>query len=148
MPAPPPPAASASWSACMSSRGRPTTSRRFSRSRSGSHRAQPARWRLAPPLARRHWPQRQALAHHQERLRRVVQVEQPPVQRTRKDLIAAHEERHRAAVADGFVEPDAKDVTQRVEEMAQLRNGKSAPAQIGERLELEDVERRIPPLRI
>src|SRR3954469_21083083 len=116
MPVPPPPAASASWSAFTSLRGRPTTSRKCFRS--GSPLAS---------FARRQRPQRQVFPHSQQRLRRPIQVEQPPVHTARKELIATDIQRQRATLADGFVQPDAKHFLQRSQQTPQPRHRESPP---------------------
>src|SRR5437762_1881872 len=131
MPAPRRPAVWANSSACTLFRIPPTTSRRCFRSGK--------RLRALPSLPRRQRPERQLFPNHHQRLRGTIEVVQLSVRRPREQLIAADEERQRTAVANRFVEPHAKHLTQRGQQTPQPRNRKPAPPEIGEDLELEHV---------
>src|SRR5687768_10095663 len=132
MPAPRPPAGLASWSASTSSRVRPTTSRKSFRSASP-----------LPPLPGGHRPHRQIFSYHQQRLRRILETEHPSVLRARIQTVAADEQRHRAALADCLVQPDTEHILHRIEQVSELRDREPAPAQIGQYLELDDIERGV-----
>src|SRR3954463_14261227 len=96
MPAPPPPAAWASWSACTSFRVRPTTSKRFSRSASAL--ARPAR-----PQRRAQFLQQPFVPDNQQRLRRLVeQIEKVAAIGARIDVAAVREQLHARAPARGI----------------------------------------------
>src|SRR6185503_20110537 len=73
--------------------------------------------------------------------------EESPVLHPYVQPIAADEKRHRAAVADRFIEPHGEDVAQRREQTPQPRDRKPPAPEIGQYLQLEDVERRVTALR-
>jgi hypothetical protein len=141
--APPPRAAWASWSACTSFHGPPTTSRRCFRFPDFGMCAGPA---LAFP--RRHRAQQQILPHHQERLRRRIQIEQAAILRPRIQALVADKERQRPAFSDRLVEPHAEQRAERLDERAEAWYREATVAKVGEGLQFQHVEGRVAALRV
>ena len=79
------------------------------------------------PLARGERANRHFLAHHQQRLRRVVHVEEASILRPCVQLITGDKKRHRPVVADRLVQPHAEHVPQGGEQPPQPGDGKAAP---------------------
>src|SRR5712671_3619499 len=128
MPAPPPPVASASWSAFTSFRVRPTTSKRSSRS--ASTRCPLPR----PPAAQRRaqFLQQPFVSHHQQRLRRLVQqVEKLAAIGAGVNVASIGEELHTSAAAGGVKQPRVEPPAQRFQNLVQLMHREAAPPEIG-----------------
>src|SRR5580765_6848665 len=132
---PPPPAASASWSACTLFRVRPTTSTRRSRSASAPRA-------LARPQRRSQLLQQPFVPDHHQRLsRRLQQVEELAALGARVDVLTIRQQLNLSTATGRLEQPCAELLAQNPDKQVQLVDGEPPSPQFCEHQQLEEFDR-------
>src|SRR5438445_5221151 len=93
--------------------------------------------------------QQTLVADHEQRLaRRLQQVEEPAVGAASVNLPAVGKHLHRPAAAGRVEQPLAELLLQNADDLMQLVDAEAAPSEIREHEELEQLDRRVPPLGV